>query len=457
MPQGLNQEVLQWDQNLVANNMNYEDRSEFVYMLSNYNTIDYLISKLNNAKTHTTWDKDGKVQTPIMGGNEIVAQVAATPTSPSAGVLRVLFTDPTFDKFRNQEIVTDGTSGDVMGRIIAHGAGYIDLTYCPPLTAWSTSLHFQANSFTTYITQVSPTSGSMPMESRYNIPKYVSNYTSVLRENLEMYRRQMGATWAKYKGQYWYSAQDEAMIMRIAYAQEMKALLEFSGIQNEADGTVNYSMGAKAAIKDADRGGVYTAFTSAPTQGTFENFIGQIADNRGGESTILDMGVGRGFLRTVQGFVAPYIAAAGELNTFGGVEVEGIDSYMFAVNGIKVRLNMVPFFNDRKRFPTMSTIPGLTNYTLKQMTAVVLDFNSYPVYGGGTAPAMRKVQFGNDGGKYYYVPGIIGSNLKGGSSELTQGDFNLAVTHNDCVTIGYFEDTCYDFMAHNMGWIEAAY
>jgi hypothetical protein len=71
---------------------------------------------------------------------------------------------------------------------------------------------------------------------------------------------------------------------------------------------------------------------------------------------------------------------------------------------------------------------------------------------------MEKVYFGDEEMVYYYVPGIVGSNLRGGSGEmLRNGDFVLAVNHNDAVTTGFYTDCAYDFMSYRMGWMELAY
>jgi len=93
-----------------------------------------------------------------------------------------------------------------------------------------------------------------------------------------------------------------------------------------------------------------------------------------------------------------------------------------------------------------------------QYTGVVLDTQPYEAVGGGSLPAMEKVYFGDEEMIYYYVPGIIGSNLKGGSNEmLRDGNFSLAVNNNDSVTTGFYSDCAYDFMARRMGWLELAY
>jgi hypothetical protein len=300
--------------------------------------------------------------------------------------------------------------------------------------------------------------GSGAMASLYEFPEYVSNQTSIMRENVELYRRDASQTWVEFQGDYWYSAQDMIMMQRIARASEYRALFSRYGTQASSDGTVNYSMGAKAAIKDPTRGGVYSALANLPTQGDVEGFFNQIADRQNVQDVEINMMVGRGLLNRIQGFTSDYIKYAGKNNTFGGDTVRGLDVRQYDINGVHVNLIPAPILNDTDRFSGRSSIAGAGSFTRMQYTGIVLDTQPYEAVGGGSLPAMEKVYFGDEEMVYYYVPGIIGSNLKGGSnSMLRTGDFNLAVNNNDSVTTGFYSDCAYDFMARRMGWLELAY
>src|ERR1017187_1078818 len=113
------------------------------------------------------------------------------------------------------------------------------------------------------------------MESLYEDPVYVKNQTSIIRETVRINRRDMVKTWVEFENGYWWSAQDYITAQRFANMLEYKALLgEFGQTTNSlVGGTVNYSMGLRAAIRDPERGGVYQPLSSAMGQGDFESWI----------------------------------------------------------------------------------------------------------------------------------------------------------------------------------------
>jgi len=450
---------LPFENNLILNGLSKEDKSSVVFDFSGgYNVVDLIVSKV--ASSRRVVGKDGVFSKPIMGISVVQAQVAS---SAAAGALwRVNFVDPTYDKFRLTEVVTDGTANDTMGRVVNKGPGFIELEIAPNGSGASTwagiTTPFAAGTFATAMWNSQVNRGSTNMESLYEYPQYVTNQTSIMRENVELYRRDASQTWVEFQGDFWYSAQDMIMMQRIARAMEYRALFSYFGQTAGAGGQVNYSMGLKASIKDPNRGGVYKPLANLMTQADFESFINDIADRQNAAEVEINMLVGRGFLKAVQGFTSQYIQYAGQANTFGGASVKGLDVRQYNINGVAVNLIHAPILNDRTRFPQVSGIAGSANFTRMQYTGIVLDINSYDAVGGGSLPAMEKVYFGDQEMVYYYVPGIIGSNLRGGSGEMLQsGNFTLAVNHNDAVTTGFYTDCAYDFMSNRMGWMELAY
>ena len=452
---------LPFENNLILNGLSKEDKSSVVFDFSGgYNVVDLIVSKV--ASSRRVVGKDGVFQKPIMGLSVVQAQVAST--SLVGSLLRLNFVDPTYDKFRITEVVTDGTAADNMGRVVNKGAGFVELEIAPNgsgATAWNTATMFNTLAgpiFATAMWNSQVNRGSTNMESLYEYPQFVTNQTSIMRENVELYRRDASQTWVEFQGDFWYSAQDMIMMQRIARAMEYRALFSYLGQTSGAGGSVNYSMGLKASIKDANRGGVYKPLANLPTQGDVESFFNEIADRQNAADVEINMLVGRGLLSRIQGFTSQYIQFAGQANTFGGASVKGLDVRQYNINGIAVNLIHAPILNDRTRFPQVSTIAGAANFSRMQYTGIVLDINSYDAVGGGSLPAMEKVYFGDQEMVYYYVPGIIGSNLRGGSGEMLQsGNFTLAVNHNDAVSTGFYTDCAYDFMSNRMGWMELAF
>jgi len=437
--------------NLYLNALNMEDKSAKVYDLSNgYNVIDLLATR--NASARKVVGADGKFEKPIMGRSQVVQQVAST--SVIGTQLKVNWVDPTFDLFRTTFTLTDGTAANNLGTVTSHAPGYVMLDPGPSITAWNTAIHFVAGSYALELFNSSVNRGSDGVESLYEYPEYVTNQTSICRDNVQLFRRDMSQTWVKYKGDFWYSAQDEIMIQRYARAMDFSALWNKYGTKTSSNGgVVNYSMGIKEAILDPVRGGVYLGLSNAMTQQQFEDWLGQIADRQTAENVEINLLMGRGALSLLQKFTQPYIQYGGNTNTFGGATVRGLDVRQYSVNGIHCNFIMLPVLNDREKFPAISTIPGLANYTRMSYTIIALDLNSYEAKDGGTLPSLEKCYFGEDEMIYYYTPGIIGSNAKG-SDMFTTGNPFLAANSKDGVTFGIYSDICYDYIANRSGWLE---
>jgi hypothetical protein len=428
--------------NLLLNALNMDDKSAKVYDFSGgYNVIDLLATR--NAPSRQIVGLDGVFQKPILGRSQIVAQVATTAVVGSN--LQVNWTDPNYDLFRTTMSILDGTANMNIGRVVSHGPGFVVLEPGAGIAAWNPAIHFIAGSYAIEAWQSSANRLSDGVASQYEYPVYVKNQTAICRENVQLARRDMSQTWVKYKGDFWYSAQDMIMAQRYAREMEISALFsQFGTINSSLGGTVNYSMGLKASIKDPLRGGIYLGLSNAMTQQQFEDWIGQLADRQSAQHVELNLLMGRGAMNLIQQFSQKYIITAGINNTFGGATVKGIDIKTYSINGITCNFIMLPLFNDREKFPTQTTVPGLSNYTRMQYTIVAL---------GGSLPAVEKCYFGNDEMIYYYTPGVIGSSLKGGSMFKTGNPF-LAANDKDGVTFGMYSDIAYDFMSYRMGWLE---
>jgi hypothetical protein len=451
MPQTLNQlSQLDFQNNLVLNALNKDDKSASVYDLSGgYNVIDFLVTR--GAPARSIDGMDGVFYKPIMGSSTPTAQIASS-TVTSTSLMTVVFTDPSFDKFRLKEVIGDGTANMNLGRVIAKAAGTVTIEAAAG-TSFVAGQTFAAGAFAVSMFTASGSRFSSGMESLYEYPKYIRNQTSITRESLSLARRDMSKTWVEYAGGMWYTAQEPLTVKRFARHLERKAIWSKLGnTTSSLEGDISYSMGLRESILDSERGGVYMPLSSSMTQGQFEAWIGRIADRQNSAKYKITLGVGRGFLSWIQSYTTPFIQFAGRTNTFGGESVEGLDVYNYSVNGVSVDLVMIPFFNDRDMFPGVSSIGGLGNFTRMQYTAIALDTNMYESVDGKMLPAMEKLYFGNEEVIYGYIPGLIGSSLSG-SNTLRTGNI-LATNDKDGVTMEIYSDCAYDFMSYRMGWAE---
>jgi len=222
MPQTLNQlSQLDFQNNLVLNALNKDDKSASVYDLSGgYNVIDFLVTR--GAPARSIDGMDGVFYKPIMGSSTPTAQIAST--SLSGANLVIVFTDPSFDKFRLKEVIGDGTANMNLGRVIAKASGTVTIEPAAGVTL-NTTTTFLPGAFAVSMFTASGSRFSSGMESLYEYPKYIRNQTSITRESLSLARRDMSKTWVEYAGGMWYTAQEPLTVKRFARHLERKALV----------------------------------------------------------------------------------------------------------------------------------------------------------------------------------------------------------------------------------------
>lgn len=449
---------LAFENNLVLNSLNMDDKTAMVYDLSNgYNTLDTLMSMMNKGKSTQVEGLDGKIEKPLYGRSRVISQIASN--SASGTNLIVNFNDPTYNLFRVGDTVMDSSANNIQGRVISSAPGTITLQLAPNtgISSWNTSTHFIAGMYAKALFDSSVNRGSTGRRTLYEFPAYDYNYTSVTRETVEIFRADMAKTWVKYQGKYWWSAQDEIAVQRMARSCEYKYWFSNRGQVQDANGagTVNYNGGLKWAIKDALRGGIYRPLTNVMGQGDFENFLMDVGNRQTNPNVKLTLLVGRGALATIQRFTAPYVQFAGTTNTFGGSSVQGLNVMQYTFGGVAVDLIQAPIFNDTDFFPETSTISGVTG-TRMSNTIVAIDASQYEVLGGGTRPAMEKIYFGNEEYIYGYIPGLIG-NAGTAKSNVFQSGNIMAANDRDAVTLEIYTNSGIDVIANKMGWMELAY
>lgn len=443
--------TLNFQDNLVLNALNSPDKTQLVYDFSNgYNVLDQLMSIMNKKKATRVTGMNGLHSKPIMGKSRVVAQVASTSIVSSN--LVIVFADPNYSNFRVKDSVIDSSANQTIGRVVATAKGTITLE--PVERAWSTGTDFLAGSYALATWDASGNRGSGGKSSLYEQPTYINNQTAILRETTEIFRRDMFQTYPTFEGDFWWTAQDRLTVNRFARMQEYRDWFsKYKTITGSAvEGDVNFNGGLKWAITDPTRGGVYKPLTNQMSQGDFEDFIGQISDRKASTSNTIPLLMGRGALRQLQSFTSDFIKYGGKTNTFGGDSVKGLDVYEYTVSGTACKFMMAPILNDTDAFPQLSTISGISG-TKMQNTIVALDDSDFDVVGGGTAPAMERIYFGEEEYIYGYVPGLIGNKGVDPSNVLQSGNM-LATNDKDNVSLQLYTDSGIDVVAQRMGWME---
>lgn len=465
--------TLDFANNALLNSLNKPDKSEAVWDLSNINIMDLIISR--NQATRRTQGKDGYFQKGIMG-NPIVNNVVATVTLNGAN-LDLTLQDPAYNAFLIGDTITDATAAMNMGTVISCAPGILTIEPAGNTvnTGFSSSLHFVAGTSTLKLFNTSAIRESDAAGSRYYYPEYIDNQTAVHRVNKYIESNDMFQTWPKTiktypnpdgGGDFWYSTIDKSMANDIAVEQEMRAIFGQYSSYNGLGGKKNYSRGFKASVLDPKRNGTYRSWSNLFTESQFIDFISESASKQSMASTTHKLIVGRGALQRIQSFSSTggQIQQIGKLNTIGGAEVKGLNSYEYGIAGFNVQLIMHPLLNNTDFWNQTSTIAGTNGLPRMAFTMMMIDEGMYSPVGSPNdiLPAMEKVYYpiGMDNEEvYYYTPGVIGSNLQGADipeGSMFGGQMKLAVTQKPGVTFGYISNFCYDFMTQRSGWAELA-
>lgn len=449
--------------NALLNGLNSPDKIPFTWELTNYNTIDMLMY-VKGKKSRSVNGVGGFVQKPIIGVSRVIQQVATAVVVGSN--LVVTFTDPTYDKFRLKQVTLDGTPAKNSGRVISSSAGTVTLEPSPSIVAvggWNPTIHYPVG---TYILAAYDNSGfqdSLGTQPLYNVPYYVTDAVATMRESLPLKISDFFATYAKWKDSpYWANGQEMFMYQNFNRGKINRDYFgDGAGSFNSGiEGTVNYTLGFRKAIMDQYRGGYYQSYTSVLTQTQWDNWLTTVADLQaiasGGE-TMLTLLMGREFLKTIQGFTAPYVQFSGIRNTFGGAEVKGLNVYDYAYGGVVAKLIIDPVLNDIPSYPTGSSIAGVTG-TITQNTCMALDFGDYPSPdGGGMLPAIEDLYWDMAGAStiFAYEPGLLGGGA--GKNGFFNSGTNIAVGASPTQKLHLFEMSGKSIMASRCGWIEPAY
>lgn len=270
--------TVDFTQNALKNALEMPDKSSAVYQLYNgLNVIDFLVTK--NQRTRQTRGLNGNFSKWVIGAMGVVATVASNAAASNPANLTVTFTDPTFSSFLVGDVVGDGTAAMNQGRVVAVAAGSIEIEYAGDTIANGWGSSFAAGTVCVNMWNASPTAESDSPGSRYYIPQEISNRTSVMRISKYIKASEFFQTWASARNidNMWVSSTDDYMMKEIAMATEFRALWAQPGVNAAAQGgSVNYSMGLKAAIQDPVRGGVYRGWTNMFTEAQFIDWVKEV-------------------------------------------------------------------------------------------------------------------------------------------------------------------------------------
>lgn len=445
--------ISNFQNNLVLNGLDMPDRIQMVWDISGqWNTLTWLTDRLSRQRSRQIVGLDGKFEKPIIGRNNVITAIAGNVLNGN-GSLTVTFTDPTYNLFRLNRVVLD--SNNFEGRVISTSPGTVTIEPLGNPAVFVAATHF-ASGFIKDGWDASINMGSTGSTPLYEYPDYVFNYTSISRGTTDWFRRNMNQTWVRTSkdGKFWWSSIDVNAITQFAKDIEIKS---WEGVRSQTTslngGVVNQSGGLLWAIKDPVRGGVVKPMSNNPTKADLEDFIMEVAARQAVPNVKLIGLAGQGMMANIQtNMTQDFIIHSGTYNTFGGATVSGIDVREYQIAGVSLAIIPCTYFNDRERFPELSTIPGVIG-TKRGNDLVILDEGMFPVIGGGEAPALERCYFGDQDIVYGYLNGI---GMQGGGAPLSMAGqtFNQIVSNRDSVQFEIYSDCCpVDAIAQRMGYM----
>jgi hypothetical protein len=215
----------------------------------------------------------------------------------------------------------------VLGNVSVAAPGTITIT--PIDTAFVAATHFTANMFAKVFFDTSLDRLSVGKTSLYNSPDLDYNYTSLTRDTTTLARKDFIATYVKVNGNYWWSAQQMAMVTRIAKAVEYKFIFSPRAQSNGK----SYNGGVIWSIKN--RGGEYISSPAAITQPVLQGIIQGIKTRNPG-TTEVTMFAGADAIASFQSFLTPLIQFVGINSTFGMGTQSGLNVMMYNWLGVKL-------------------------------------------------------------------------------------------------------------------------
>jgi hypothetical protein len=172
--------------------------------------------------------------------------------------------------------------------------------------------------------------------------------------------------------------------------------------------------------------------------------------------------VGSGLWAALSAFNVDFIKYAGKLNTFGGEDVKGlnIDTYYIQGQSQTIAIVQDPLLNEATLggLSTMCTIPGYTNYTIGQMTGMLISDIPVRDQTGMSVPVLKKWHFGESEYSMGVMQGIESNGFasipNGSANSMLTNDSLAVATLQDVSQVGIIHQYALDGTGYGMGWIE---
>lgn len=278
--------------------------------------------------------------------------VASNGSLNASGNLEIQISNPNnvdlSNVYRPTELVSDRNY--IIGRVVEVINATQTLVLAPVgISALDPSIHFTQGS------NVSITGNAQPlvsdgMDGIYGAPEYLTAYNQFMREGYQANSVDfIKPTWAQWNGNTWSNKDIVDMVLR--YKKKI-ARTDFYGIKSKTGSGKNTTYtyeGIRQAVKE--RSNNYFGLSTPMTEEIFQNYLEQyLSSFNGGVADEIVCSLGRGAQKVMQKILAKYVVTAGNINTFGGYKVEGININYYAMMGVKIMFVHTGMFDDTTYF-----------------------------------------------------------------------------------------------------------
>lgn len=420
--------------------------------LARYNLFGQLVDRLNNYQAVQT--PNPKYTWGVYPPARVSYSVAST-TVLGNGNLEVTLNIPggagASNIYRVTETVQDNNA--VKGRIVAKTPTTIELK--KQSGSWNTATQFTAGMSVFVTGNAQIYGGSGQMESLKYLVTQDYNYSQIQREGHTILRRDLyKKTWFKNNGKDWYDFDLSMANVRYLKGLEDTAFWGERGIDGVEDdpNSVYYSDGLRNRIitKNPE---LYLSLTNQLTESVLQDYISQYKTKTRNIKEVIVM-VGAQALANLQANVTQqYVLEAGNKNTFGGIDVTGLNVMKYAFNGITLGFMDWDMLNDPRFDTNISTITGKPRW---QSSMLFWSGDKIEGSEGMLNPVIPKY-IGENRRLTGFLQGVVDPQMV--NREMFSNALNLGssfVQPTDDVSYVVYGDESYQIEPQNMGLIELA-
>lgn len=412
------------------------------------------IDSLNPQGSYSIEGPEGQLLVGYQPRAEVV-QTIASVTQVGAN-LRVTFTDPTYDSFRNKILVMDDNKN--FGFVIETNPGNVLIkpaTYPTTLVAAS---HFIAGRTITDMGNIAGNQYSTGLTNLYKTKAVRTNWSSITRDTHTISSREKFTSYKFDDTMYSYSEGEAQMVKRFMKKKLLKAVYHEPGQFNTFfEGTGNVTQSLRAAVRD--QGGMFIQSSSLPSQAMFESMLDFVATKDPAQYQNYMFIGGRQAWGRISSFYTNNIIYTQSTKMDNNGQAVTFDIAQVTIKGITIKIQVWGLFNDTVLFPKVSSIAG-AGYK-EANTFAILNLNPVPdAITGGMIPSVRKFHFGSSdatGGAetmYRMIPGMVGAGNSNSTGLPSVNGYQIAGSSVMGATVELAEDAGIDFTADGCVWFE---